>query len=122
MNGAKVTLNRPLVGMIALGCLGAFGYLMTASLNSPEENLLMWAGAFGRVGLLMGALWLALPSKGEDSAGTDVSITTLIGLILGIAWVAWKPKVAIPFLLVIAALAFFLRPRGKYRPPRDYRD
>ncbi len=122
MNDGKVTLNRPLVGIIALGCLGAFGYLMSASFNTPDDNLQMWAGAFGRVGLLMGALWLALPSKNHEAAWANVAPSTLIGLILGIAWIAWKPKVAIPFLLILGVLAFFLRPRGKYRPPRDYRD
>ena len=120
MNDGKVTLNRPLVGIIALGCLGAFGYLMTSSFGTPDENLQMWAGAFGRVGLLMGALWLALPSKNHEAAWADMSPSTLIGLILGIAWIAWKPKVAIPFLLILGVLAFFLRPRDKYRPPRNF--
>jgi hypothetical protein len=42
-----------------------------------------------------------------------------LGLFLALLGIAWRPRVAIPFLIVLGLLAIFIRPRGKYRPPRD---
>jgi hypothetical protein len=75
--------------------------------------------AFFRVGLLMGALWLALPGKNREAAWAHVTPNTLLGLFLALLGIAWRPRVAIPFLIVLGLLAIFIRPRGKYRPPRD---
>jgi len=118
-NEGKVTLNRPLVGIIALACVGAFATLYFTGDSSAENKNQMWAAAFLRVGLLMGALWLALPGKGKEAAWAKVSTNTLLGLFLAVLGIAWRPRIAIPFLLVLGILALFIKPRTKYRPPRD---
>lgn len=121
MNDGKVTLNRPLVGLIALGCLGAAVGLYFSGSYSTENNVVMGTGAgaaFFRVGLLMAALWLALPSKGREAAWANVTPNTLAGLFLALLGIAWRPRIAIPFLLVLGIVGLILKPRGKYRPPR----
>jgi hypothetical protein len=120
MADGNVTLNRPLVGVIAIVCLCAYaGLLLTGGDDSPENRNQMWAGAFGRVGLLMGALWFALPPKGKEAAWATVSPYTFLGLLLAVWGIAARPKIAIPLLLALAIAAYFVKPRNKYRPPRN---
>lgn len=118
MSKNKITLNRPLVGIIALVCLCAFVGLWFAG-DETSENPKLWAAAFGRVGLLMGALWLALPTRDRPAAWAEVSSNTFLGLVLAVIGIAWRPKVAIPVVVVLGILALVLKPRDKYRPPRQ---
>lgn len=118
MSNQTVTLNRPLVGVIALVCLCAFAVLRFG-VEETNENYQLWASAFGRVGLVMGALWIALPTKGRPAAWAEVSSNTFLGLLLAVIGIAWRPKVAIPVVIVVGILALVLKPRSKYRPPRE---
>ncbi|WP_166819678.1 hypothetical protein [Thalassoroseus pseudoceratinae] len=111
-------MNRTLVGLLALACLLAAGYLFFFSEAEQSSRTMMWSGAFVRVGLLTGAFWLALPTKTRDAAWAGVSPWQFVGGLLAIAAVAIRPRVAIPFLLALAVVGFFLRPRPKQRPPR----
>ncbi|QDT17710.1 hypothetical protein [Alienimonas californiensis] len=71
------------MGLAAAGCLiGA----ATVYAIRPELEL-WWAGAM-RVGIVMGALWLALPSRDRPAA-----------------WAAWDWK-AVGFVLLCALLSF----------------
>ena len=66
----------------------------------------------------MGALWLALPSKNRPAAWATMSSNTFFGLVLAVMGIAYRPKVAIPIVLVLGILALILKPRSKFRPPR----
>lgn len=114
-----VPVNRTLVGLISLVCLLTSGglYLVYGS----DEDWEMWRGGFMRVGLLMGAFWQALPTKGRDAAWAQVSPLTLIGALVSLFIVVRRPKVFVP-LFVIVGLALFalrlFRRRGPDRPDR----
>ncbi len=114
----SVTVNRTLVGVIAVACLCA-----GLAIGVVDSLANLWCGAFVRVGLVTGALWIALPSRGRDAAWANISPLTLVVVILGALVVARRPKVFFPLLVVFGILGLFLRPRGRQRrraqPPRE---
>ena len=63
MAQTQLPVNRTLVGVLAMVCLAAgavIGYVESL------ENV--WCGSFIRTGLLLGAFWIALPSRGREAA------------------------------------------------------
>jgi len=117
MNDEKITINRSLVGILALLCLGAAIAIWLA--NPDSQNGRLWLAGFVRVGLVMCAFWLALPSRHREAAWANVSPTILIGMVAAILVAALRPKMArvvIPILFLLAVLSVVLRPREKQRP------
>jgi uncharacterized membrane protein len=114
MGDTKITINRTLVGVLALGCLLA---AVAIWIGAPDDKQwTMWCAAFTRVGLLMSAFWIALPYGNRDAAWANVTPWTFLGIILSVVGVAARPRVAIPILIVLAVVGFVLRPRPKKRP------
>lgn len=110
MADRQVAVNRTLVGLIALGCLGAA--VAIGALDTWEN---MWCAAFVRVGLLMGAFWLALPSRNREAAWANVSPYTIVAALLAVFIVA-RWRTALPIVIVVVILALILRPRQRRRP------
>jgi len=122
-DSARVTVSRPMVGIISLSCLAIWGYLLIRH-PDVQGDIRMLQGALLRAGLLMGAFWLALPTKNRDAAWAHVSPRTFIGLILAVIGIAARPRIALPLLAVLAIFGFVLRPRpGKrdQRPDREWK-
>ena len=116
MSDEKITVSRPLVGVIAAVCLCvAAGIGLT---RSGEEGWVLWQSGFTRVGLVMAAFWFALPTHGRKAAWADISPRTGIGVIMAVVALAVRPKAAIPVLIVLAIVGLLLRPRSKHRPKR----
>jgi hypothetical protein len=113
-------VSRPLVGAITIALLLAWtvtGLLQyTGTWHGDEANLDMWRAGFLRVGLLMFALWIALPTKDRPAAWSNISKPMLFGLLLAIVLVAVRPWIAIPLLAVLAVASLILRPRARRRP------
>ncbi len=64
-----------------------------------------------RVGLLLGAFWLAMPTKTRPAAWKSFSSNwTLVGLIIT-AIVIPRAKMMFPVIAIIAGIAYFARPR-----------
>tara|TARA_R110002111_G_scaffold126741_5_gene191487 strand:- start:73482 stop:73841 length:360 start_codon:yes stop_codon:yes gene_type:complete len=118
MAGEKIPINRALVGVISVGCLITAGCLHQFVTVEQFAQKVAATGAFMRVGLLMFAFWLALPTRNRDAAWANVSPWVFVGLILGIVGVAVRPKIAIPLIVILAVLGFFLRPRDRKRSSR----
>jgi hypothetical protein len=121
----RTAVSRPLVGIIALALLGTWAVIgllqLTGTVDSEDARLRMWWAAFGRVGLVMLAFWLALPSPGRPAAWAKLSKPMLIALILAVVLVTISPaarRLAIPLLAVLAIASLLLRPRAKRRPGR----
>jgi len=70
-----------------------------------------------RTGVLLGAFWLALPTRTRDAAWANVSPVAFFLTIGGIIFFAARPKAfllyVVPALLLLGALSLFLRPRPK---------
>ena len=118
----QIPINRPLVGIIALVCLvAAIGLRIGYSGDTNKE---LWVTAFGRAGLVMSALWIALPSGQRKAAWANVSPMTLLGLGLAIFAIAARPAIILrmlPVFGVLGAIAYYLRPRPKAKDSRPDR-
>ena len=114
MSEPKIIINSTKVGVIALTCLLAAALIFVGS--GSDKDWKVWQGAFTRVGLVMGAFWLALPSRFRDAAWANVSPLTFVGLLLGVIAIARFPKRLIPLAIALLIAWFVLRPRNKGRP------
>jgi multisubunit Na+/H+ antiporter MnhF subunit len=115
MNPEKYPVNRILVGLVTLLCLGMW---LAIWRFAPQDNT-QWRllqAAFVRVGCVMAAFWLALPTRSRKAAWANVSPTTFAGMLLALFAAAYRPRIVIPILIVLAIVGFFLRPREKKRP------
>lgn len=54
-------MHRPTLGAVALLCLALGGVVLWAGQGDATQSSSGWGGALLRVGLMLGALWLALP-------------------------------------------------------------
>jgi hypothetical protein len=113
---AKIEVNRPLVGVIAVACL-----VIAAVLSQVPDSNTMWLAGFVRAGLMTGAVWLALPTKNRPAAWANVSPRILVGAAVGIVAIAARPKLVLiysPILIALAVVGYFLRGRSSKRPGR----
>jgi hypothetical protein len=102
------------VGGIAVVCLAAAVGLWIFAAN-PEQNPFL--AVVSRVGIVMGALWLALPKQGENVAWGKTA-TLLIPAIILIAVNGRRLLYLLPVAIVVALALAFLRPRVKGRKSR----
>ncbi|MFO0918892.1 MAG: hypothetical protein U0872_11330 [Planctomycetaceae bacterium] len=118
MTTRSIPVNRAAVGLIAGACFAAAAMLAVASAWIPENSsLVLWQGGCVRIGLLMGAFWLALPGKHQQAAWTDLSPKTIGMMLLVFLLMTRIPlRVLLPGGLVVGTLLLFLRPRVKKRP------
>jgi hypothetical protein len=122
MKDNNVAVSRPLVGLLAICCLVVAGLIRMLAPDHQEAQL--WLAGFIRVGLVMTAFWIALPSGDRPAAWANISRHTLIGIALGTLALLRLPfRVVLPVAVAVAVIGFVLRPRGKKRPqsrgPRD---
>lgn len=116
-NSRDLILNRTLVGLIAAACLVI---ALLLRLWSSDERMELWFTAFGRCGLLMTALWIALPKQGPFV----LSRSTLLGVLVALLAISAQPKIilrALPVLLALGSIAHFLKPRPTARDDRPDR-
>lgn len=102
----RLDINRKLTGLIALICLlgGAVAWLGSIG---PE----MVSSGMIRNGLVLGSLWLALPTQNRPAAWENISwssvvlvfLTALVFLSARLRWTA------IPLLIGVGILVYFLR-------------
>lgn len=109
----KVTINRSLVGWLALAFLTAF---VISLITGPKDSTDPWQGICSRVGVVLGTLWLALPKDGTLGKWAEVSVLKLVVIVAMFIAVVRAPRKYLPILLAIAAAARFL-----HRPTRFVR-
>jgi len=116
MSERSISVNRTFVGVTAAICLCAG--LAILVVDSPEN---MWAAALIRVGLVTGALWIALPTRHREAAWANVSPHLLLAVLLGALVFVSRPRIFLTLLIPLTIIGFFLRPRGRPRS-RSARD
>ena len=95
-----------------LGGAGILWYLV------GSQN--MWTGACLKVGLVMAALWLALPSisrHGHWGSASGGAIAGTLALALVLAGKKVDLRLILPMLFGVTLAILVLRPRSKF-PPR----
>jgi len=116
-----LTVSRTKIGVIAASCL-----LVALGLRfglPPDDRKELWVTGFGRAGLLMSALWIALPGKSLATAAARITPSTAIGLLLGIVAVCARPQILlrmIPVFIALGTVAHYLKPKPK--PPVERPD
>ena len=111
--GPQIPINRTLVGILALLC-GAIGGLIALTGVDPST---MWQGAFLRVGVVLAAFWLALPSRKREAAWARIPLWNFVGVLLVIVAATRVPmRVLLPGLVVFGIALMLLRPRRRTRP------
>lgn len=118
----KLTISRTKVGLVALLCVSAAIGLRFGLPNDDRKEL--WVTAFGRSGLVMTALWIALPAKGKSGALTSVTPSTALGALLAIIAVSARPQILLrlmPVFVALGVVAHYLRPKPKRRDERPDR-
>lgn len=106
-------VNKPLVGIIGLVCLisSAVCFLFFPEQTSAQSATL-------RIGVVMTALFLALPKAGEQARWERLA-PVIIGAIVLMALAKKMVVVILPLLILIGILLTLFRPRPKQRPPRS---
>lgn len=109
VNVARLAEKRKLVGVMALICLASAVCLWLFTGN-PEHNPLL--SAFTRVGIVLGALWLALPTSGTSWAWQKAGPVLIIAVALT-AVAGRSLRYALPIAIAVAIALVILRPRPK---------
>lgn len=120
MNQQGVTVNRSLVGLIAIVLICAAGVLAVLAGDGQE----LWSGACLKVGVVMAAFWLALPSfsrNGDLGQASWTALLVALGAALIVARTKVPLKIVLPALGVMVVIVRVLRPRNPapHRPPRS---
>lgn len=107
VNEDELRSKRIYVGLLAIGFL--IGAAVTFFAAADNEGL---QGALMRVGLLLGAFWLAMPTKTRPSAWKilPTSNWAIFGMIISAVFIS-RLKVMFPVLAIFAGIAWFARPR-----------
>ena len=79
-------------------------------LDSPDN---LWCGPLIRTGLVMGALWWALPTKGRAIAWTNVSWVWIVAIAAALFLMVRRPWVLVPIFLALMLLSVFAGKRSK---------
>lgn len=117
MTQHNAAVNRTLAGLLALGC-GLAGVAL-CSLRGIDDP---FGAGFIRAGLVLGALWCAMPTRTREAAWARVSPYAVIGIAIAIVLFVRHLRVLLPLALVIAVVSFLLRPRkGRSTDPSRYR-
>ena len=104
------TVSRRRVGVLAIGCLGLAGLLRFAV---PEQ--VGPISALFRVGVVLAALWLAMPAQGQPLLWRNFVPVLLIGLAMSL--LSRNPRL----LLIIVPVGFALLLLLSFLPSRPRR-
>ncbi|MFV0445663.1 MAG: hypothetical protein ACK5Q5_18940 [Planctomycetaceae bacterium] len=108
MPAQPVPVNRTLVGLLAVACL-----LIGAAIGWFDSMQNVWCGSFVRTGLLLGAFWLALPSRGREAAWANVSPWTLALSLLAALLFVRRPRVFFVIIAIVVVAAVVIRPKRR---------
>ena len=117
MNSSPLAVRKLLVGLMSLGCLITAASLW-AFTEEPAKNPA--ASVTIRLGLMLGALWLALPNQGE-SVAWEKGLPIVLSVIFVLAFLkkggGRMLLYVVPIAIVVGIAAAFIRPKPKRRPP-----
>jgi hypothetical protein len=116
----KFEINRTLVAVIAVVTLVGGG--VSTAFDSSANAL---GPAMLRMGILMSALWLALPFRFSGSRAWRVSPWVLIVVLAVLLFVVRRPGAVVPAIILLFVTAILVRPwrtfdgAKKRNPPQE---
>lgn len=106
MDQRNVAVNRALAGVLSIVC-GIAGVVLCATRGIDDP----FGAGFIRVGLVLGALWFAMPSRSREAAWARISPWAVAGIVLAAVLLVRHLRVLLPIAVVLAAVGYVLRPR-----------
>jgi hypothetical protein len=100
----RAQVNRFLVLLLSIVSLIA-GAVISMTIGLEDSQWSMWGASFVRIGLLLIAFWIAMPTRGRAAAWADVSPYWVLGAILFLLLIARRPYIFIPFGIALFILA-----------------
>ena len=118
MDDSDAAIRRMLVGVVAITLLTAALVLWILPGASANQATLMWRAGCGRMGVVVAALWLAMPTRSRPAAWANLNPRSVAALGLAALAIKFPLKLLLPLggILIVAGLV--LRPRRRVRPPR----
>jgi len=111
-------INRLLVGVLAVALLVAGAAI--GIVHSIDDY---WCGSFVRAGLLLGAFWVGMPTRGRAAAWANVNPWMTVAVLAGVILLIRRPQVLFPLAgalwFLTFALPMMLRSLGLTRDPRS---
>ena len=95
----RAVANRLLVGLLSIASVFAG---LTVAIVSGTDNI--WCGSFLRSGLLLAALWLAMPTRGRAAAWEKVSPWTIVASAAVMFIVLRNPRVFLPLAIAVGGI------------------
>ncbi|HET6324857.1 MAG TPA: hypothetical protein VFG04_09165 [Planctomycetaceae bacterium] len=119
MDNSDAAIRRLLVGVLALALLTAAVLLWIFQSNSTSQATTLWRAGCGRMGVVVAALWLAMPTRSRPAAWANLNPRSVAAL--GLAGLAMKfpPKYLLLLGVILVVAGLVLRPRRRMRPPRS---
>jgi hypothetical protein len=121
MPHSKTTVSRRLVGFLAIGLFGIAFVLSLWPNLIPGAAGAMVGGVAARGGIVLAAFWLALPTSNRLAAWANVSIASVLPLLLvAMALFRIPFRILIPLAGFVFLVGVILRPKPARRPERRF--
>jgi hypothetical protein len=110
-----------MVGILAIALFGiAFVLSLWPNLLSGAAGAIV-GGAAARVGIVLSAFWLALPTPNRPAAWANASIASALPLLLvAMALLRIPFRILIPLVGFVLLVGVILRPKPARRPERRF--
>jgi hypothetical protein len=118
MEDPNAAVRRLLVGITAVVLLSTAALLWIWPGPSTSGPTVMWRGACGRVGTVMAALWLAMPTRTRPAAWANLNPRSVAAVAICLLAIRFPLRFLVPAAGVLLFLGVFLRPKNRARPPR----
>jgi hypothetical protein len=118
MDDSDAAIRRMLVGVIALALLTASVVLWILPGASTSQATLMWRAGCGRMGIVVAALWMAMPTRSRPAAWANLNPRSVAALGLAALAIKFPLKLLLPLAAILVIAGLVLRPRRRVRPPR----
>lgn len=118
MDDSDAAIRRMLVGLLALALLTASVVLWILPGASTNQATAMWRGGCGRMGIVVAALWMAMPTRSRPAAWANLNPRSVAALGLAALAIKFPLKLLLPLAGILVIAGFVLRPRRRVRPPR----
>ncbi len=106
MDNSDAAIRRMLVGVVAITLLTAALVLWILPGASTNQATLMWRAGCGRMGVVVAALWLAMPTRSRPAAWANLNPRSVAALGLAALAIKFPPKylLLLGVILVVAGL------------------
>jgi hypothetical protein len=119
MEDPNADMRRLLAGLIAVTLLAAAALLWILPGVSTSQAAVLWRGACGRIGIVMAALWMAMPTRTRPAAWAKLNPRSVAAVSLAALAIRFPLKLLLPVAGILIIAGVFLRPRDRVRPPRS---